>query len=110
MRMLYQWKLEWIILKMKNNIKNIGFEKTNLNTLNIENDNDIKVAVYDIIEDNSFKLLGSDIIEYDIEFLFKENMLIVSVNSFSNKISLKSRNTKCNKIFTIIKVHILKNT
>ena len=27
---------------MKNNIKNIGFEKTNLHTLNIENDKDIK--------------------------------------------------------------------
>ena len=57
---------------MKNNIKNIGFEKTNLNTLDLENDKDIKVAVYDIIEDNSFKLLGSNIIEYDLEFLFKE--------------------------------------
>ena len=39
---------------MKNNIKNIGFEKTNLHTLNIENDKDIKVAVYDIIEDSNF--------------------------------------------------------
>ena len=107
MRMLYQWKLEWIILKMKNNIKNIGFEKTNLNTLNVENDKDIKVAVYDIIEDNSFKLLGSDINEYDIEFLFKENILILSVNSFSNKNNLKTFSVNISSLIKVLKDYII---
>ena len=92
---------------MKNNIKNIGFEKTNLQTLNIENDKDIKVAVYDIIEDNSFKLLGSDIIEYDIEFLFKENMLIVSVNSFSNKNNLKTFSVNITSLIKVLKEYII---
>ena len=92
---------------MKNNIKNIGFEKTNLHTLNIENDKDIKVAVYDIIEDNSFKLLGSDIIEYDIEFLFKENMLIISVNSFSNKNNLKTFSVNITSLIKVLKEYII---
>ena len=92
---------------MKNNIKNISFEKTNLNTLNIKNDKDIKVAVYDIIEDNSFKLLDSDVIEYDIEFLFKENMLIVSVNSFSNKNNLKTFSINITSLIKVLKEYII---
>ena len=65
------------------------------------------MAVYDIIEDNSFKLLGSDIIEYDIEFLFKENMLIVSVNSFSNKNNLKTFSVNITSLIKLLKEYII---
>ena len=44
--MLYQWKLEWVILKMNNNIRNISFEKTNFSHLNLKNDKDVKVAIW----------------------------------------------------------------
>ena len=60
---------------MKNNIRNISFEKTNFSHLNLKNDKDIKVAIYDIIEENTFSLLGTEKKEYDLEVLFKENIL-----------------------------------
>ena len=39
---------------MKNNIHSIAFKEVILNGLNTSNDMDIKVAIYDILEDNSF--------------------------------------------------------
>ena len=55
---------------MNNNIRNISFEKTNFSHLNLKNDKDIKVAIYDIIEENTFNLLGSETKEYDLDVLF----------------------------------------
>ncbi|MFP6778731.1 MAG: UPF0262 family protein [Alphaproteobacteria bacterium] len=91
---------------MKNNIRNISFEKTNFNSLNLENDKDIKVAIYDIIEDNNFKLLGFDIQEYDLSVVFKENMLTISVISFSNKNNLKTFSVSMSSLIKLLKDYI----
>jgi len=91
---------------MKNNIKKISFEESNSHSLNVENDKDIKVAIYDIIEDNSFKLLGSDIYEYTLEVLFTENILKMSVNSASTKTNLKTFSINMGSLNRVLKDYI----
>ena len=91
---------------MKNNIKKISFEESNSHSLNVENDKDIKVAIYDIIEDNSFKLLGSDIYEYTLEVLFTENILKMSVNSASTQTNLKTFSINMGSLNRVLKDYI----
>ena len=92
---------------MNNNIKNISFEKTNFSHLNLKNDKDIKVAIYDIIEENTFNLLGSEIKEYDLDILFKENILSISVNSSSTKDNLKTISVNIGSLIKILKEYII---
>ena len=91
---------------MKNNIKKISFEESNFKSLNIATDKDIKVAIYDIIEDNSFKLLGSDISEYNLEVLFAENILKISVNDALTKINIKTFSINIGSLNKILKDYI----
>ncbi len=91
---------------MKNNIKKISFEESNFKSLNIATDKDIKVAIYDIIEDNSFKLLGSDISEYNLEVLFAENILKISVNSALTKKNIKNFSINIGSLNKILKDYI----
>ncbi len=91
---------------MKNNIKKISFEESNFKSLNIATDKDIKVAIYDIIEDNSFKLLGSDISEYNLEVLFAENILKISVNSALTKKNIKTFSINIGSLNKILKDYI----
>ena len=92
---------------MNNNIRNISFEKTNFSHLNLKNDKDIKVAIYDIIEENTFNLLGSEIKEYDLDVLFKENILTISVNSSSTKDNLKTISVNIGSLIKILKEYII---
>lgn len=91
---------------MKNNIKKISFEESNFKSLNIATDKDIKVAIYDIIEDNSFKLLGSDISEYNLEVLFAENILKISVNSALTKKNIRTFSINIGSLNKILKDYI----
>lgn len=91
---------------MKNNIKKISFEESNFKSLNIATDKDIKVAIYDIIEDNSFKLLGSDISEYNLEVLFAENILKISVNCALTKKNIKTFSINIGSLNKILKDYI----
>ena len=92
---------------MNNNIRNISFEKTNFSHLNLKNDKDIKVAIYDIIEENTFNLLGSETKEYDLDVLFKENTLTISVNSSSTKDNLKTISVNIGSLIKILKEYII---
>ena len=92
---------------MKNNIKNISFEKTNFSHLNLKDDKDIKVAIYDIIEENTFSLLGAETKEYDLEVLFKENILTISVHSSSTKDNLKTITVNIGSLIKILKEYII---
>ena len=92
---------------MNNNIRNISFEKTNFSHLNLKNDKDIKVAIYDIIEENTFNLLGSETKEYDLDVLFKENILTISVNSSSTKDNLKTISVNIGSLIKILKEYII---
>ena len=92
---------------MKNNIRNISFEKTNFSHLNLKNDKDIKVAIYDIIEENTFNLLGSEIKEYDLDVLFKENILSISINSSLTKDNLKTVSVNIGSLIKILKEYII---
>jgi uncharacterized protein (UPF0262 family) len=92
---------------MKYNIKKISFKKTNFNHINVENDKDIKIAIYDIIEDNSFKLLGFSENEYDLEVLFQENILTLSVTSSSKKHNLKTFSVNIGSLIKVLKDYIV---
>ena len=92
---------------MNNNIRNISFEKTNFSHLNLKNDKDIKVAIYDIIEENTFNLLGSEIKEYDLDVLFKENILSISINSSLTKDNLKTVSVNIGSLIKILKEYII---
>ena len=91
---------------MKNNIKKISFDESNFNSLNIATDKDIKVAIYDIVEDNSFKLLGSNISEYNLVILFAENILKISVYAALTKNNLKTFSINMGSLNKILKDYI----
>ncbi len=92
---------------MKNNIKNITFTKTNFKHINVENDKDIKIAIYDIIEDNSFKLLDSCENEYDLEVIFQENILTFSVKSSIKNNNLKTFSINVSSLIKVLKDYII---
>ena len=60
---------------MKNNISSIKFEQVIINGLNTINDKDMKVAIYDILEENSFSLINADEETYTINLFFQENIV-----------------------------------
>jgi uncharacterized protein (UPF0262 family) len=92
---------------MKNNIRSISFEKNHFNTLSIINDKDIKVAIYDIIEDNSFNLIGLDKKGYDIELSMQENTLTLSIYSFKDKSKLKFVSVNIGSLIKVLKEYII---
>ena len=61
---------------MKNNIHSIAFKEVILNGLNTSNDMDIKVAIYDILEDNSFSLINSSETIFTIKLWLQEKNLV----------------------------------
>ena len=70
---------------MKNNIKDIKMIDDNVLGRQLYKDNDIKVALHDILEDNVFYLLDSIEKQYCINIEIIENTLILNVLSFNSK-------------------------
>ena len=75
---------------MKNSIKTIKFEKVIINGLNTKNDKDIKVGIYDILEDNTFSVVGSNEEYFDITLSLQENNLTFVITSYNTQINLSS--------------------
>ena len=63
---------------MKNNIKKINID-TQTTNLVLEKDNDVKVAIYDIVNDNVFYLLDFKEKEYNMNIKIIENLLILNL-------------------------------
>ncbi len=92
---------------MKNNIHSIGFKEVILNGLNTSNDMDIKVAIYDILEDNSFSLINSSETIFTIKLWLQENILTFIVVSKDSKINLKTISINFKSISKILKEYII---
>ena len=92
---------------MKNNIHSIAFKEVILNGLNTSNDMDIKVAIYDILEDNSFSLIGSSETNFTINLWLQENILTFIVDSKESKINLKTISINYKSISKILKEYII---
>jgi len=92
---------------MKNNIHSIVFKEVILNGLNTSNDMDIKVAIYDILEDNSFSLINSSETIFTIKLWMQENILTFIVDSKDSKINLKTISINFKSISKILKQYII---
>ena len=92
---------------MKNNIHSIAFKEVILNGLNTSNDMDIKVAIYDILEDNSFSLINSSETIFTIKLWLQENILTFIVVSKDSKINLKTISINFKSISKILKQYII---
>jgi len=95
------------MLKMKSNIHSINFKEVILNGLNTSNDMDIKVAIYDILEENSFSLIGSDENTFTITLWLQENVLTFIVNSQQSQINLKTVSINFKSVSKILKEYII---
>ena len=91
---------------MKNNINGLAFKEVILNGLNTVIDMDIKVAIYDILEDNSFFLNDSDENIFTINLWLQENILTFIVYPKDSKIKLKTVSINFKSISKILKDYI----
>jgi uncharacterized protein (UPF0262 family) len=92
---------------MKNNIHSLVFKEVILNGLNTANDMDIKVAIYDILEENVFSLNGSDENIFTINLWLQENIVTFIVNSQQSKIHLKTVSINFKSVSKILKEYII---
>ena len=92
---------------MKNNISSIKFEQVIINGLNTTNDKDMKVAIYDILEENSFSLINVDEETFTISLFFQENIVTFIVNSHSSQNNLKTVSVNFKSISKILKDYII---
>ena len=92
---------------MKSNINSINFKEVIVSGLNTSNDMDIKVAIYDILEENSFSLIDSDEIFFTISLWLQENMVTFIVNSQQSKINLKTVSINFKSVSKILKEYII---
>ena len=92
---------------MKSNIHSINFKEVIVSGLNTSNDMDIKVAIYDILEENSFSLIDSDENFFTISLWLQENMVTFIVNSRQSKINLKTVSINFKSVSKILKEYII---
>ena len=92
---------------MKSNIHSINFKEVIVSGLNTSNDMDIKVAIYDILEENSFSLIDSDENLFTISLWLQENIVTFIVNSQQSKIHLKTVSINFKSVSKILKEYIM---
>ena len=92
---------------MNSNIHSIKFKEVILNGLNTSNDMDIKVAIYDILEENSFSLIDLDENLFTISLWLQENIVTFIVNSQQSKIHLKTVSINFKSVSKILKEYII---
>ncbi|MBT4109352.1 MAG: hypothetical protein HOE34_04380, partial [Pelagibacterales bacterium] len=92
---------------MKNNINKIKFQKDIINGLNTATDMDIKVAIYDILEENSFSLINTDEKNFIIILWLQENILTFVVNSYISHINLRTVSVNFKSVSKILKDYII---
>ena len=92
---------------MKSNIHSINFKEVIVSGLNTSNDMDIKVAIYDILEENSFSLIDLDENLFTISLWLQENIVTFIVNSQQSKINLKTVSINFKSVSKILKEYII---
>jgi len=90
---------------MKNNIKKINVDINTANFL-LEKDNDVKVAINDIIDDNIFYLLDFDEKEYTLNIKIIENLLILNLLTSDNSKNITQISLNLRSISKILKEYI----
>jgi len=92
---------------MSQNIKNIKIEESTLRAWSPDVNHDIKIAIYDLLEENYFHLLDSDENFFDVIFKLEENKLTLKVFSISNEINLRSITVNVKKLRKLIREYII---
>ena len=92
---------------MKSNIHSINFKEVIVSGLNTSNDMDIKVAIYDILEENSFSLIDLDENLFTISLWLQENIVTFIVSSQQSKIHLKTVSINFKSVSKILKEYII---
>ena len=92
---------------MKSNIHSINFKEVIVSGLNTSTDMDIKVAIYDILEENSFSLIDLDENLFTISLWLQENIVTFIVNSQQSKIHLKTVSINFKSVSKILKEYII---
>ena len=90
---------------MKNNIKKINID-VNATNLVLEKDNDIKVAIHDITDDNNFYLLDFEEKEYIMNIKIIENLLILNLLNSDNLKNLTQISLNLKSISKILKEYV----
>tara|TARA_B110000259_G_C13940966_1_gene372763 strand:+ start:179 stop:673 length:495 start_codon:yes stop_codon:yes gene_type:complete len=92
---------------MKSNIHSINFKEVIVSGLNTSTDMDIKVAIYDILEENSFSLIDLDENLFTISLWLQENIVTFIVSSQQSKINLKTVSINFKSVSKILKEYII---
>ena len=92
---------------MSQNIKNIKIEESTLGVWSPDVNHDIKVAIYDLLEENYFHLLGSDEDLFNLILQLEENKLTLKIFSISNEINLRSITVNVKKLRKLIREYII---
>ena len=92
---------------MSNNIKSIAIVVNSFSNYIIEQDKDIRIAINDILEENSFYLLDLDEKEYNMKIEIIENILILSLLSIKTKNLYKKISIKLISVNKILKEYIV---
>jgi len=92
---------------MKNNIKKINLDDQNFQNLNLEKDGDVKVAIYDILEDNTFYLLECAEKNYTLNIKIIENLLFFDVMTSDGIKLIKQISVNLKSIIKILKEYII---
>ena len=92
---------------MSNNIKSIDIVVNSFSNYIIEQDKDIRIAINDILEENSFYLLDLDEKQYNMKIEIIENILILSLLSIKTKEIYEKISIKLISINKILKEYIV---
>jgi len=91
---------------MKNNIKKINID-INATNMALEKDNDIRVAIYDIVGDNAFYLLDFEEKEYTMNIKIIENLLILNLLTSDGSKTLTQISLNLKSISKILKEYVV---
>ncbi len=92
---------------MSQYIKNIRLKEHRQLAYTPESNHDIKIAIYDLIEENYFVLLESKEIIFDVDFKLEENSLTLEIFSSGKEISLRSITVNVKKLLKHIREYII---
>ena len=92
---------------MSNNIKSIDIVVNSFSNYIIEQDKDIRIAINDILEENSFYLLDLEEKQYNMKIEIIENILILSLLSIKTKEIYEKISIKLISINKILKEYIV---
>ena len=92
---------------MSQNIKDIKLDEKTSGPWTPETDHDLKIAIYDLLEKNYFRLLDSEENNFRLIFKLDENQLTLEVFSLDNEINLRSIIVNVKKLRKLLREYII---